>query len=964
MEYKPKSRRADDSLLRVNRKGLSVQRSVGPDLSYRRAPLLPNPHVSPRQLHLQRTEKQLTDFTVSPLTAQRQVLAPVFKGIQLQRELLNTAGSGLQRESLQRQIEGHQASLGASGLQAGQYEASVQRQADLQTPVAPLTQRPSTPAQWSQGGLWEVQRVADPSKAGQTISLREHEQSQHLGMLRTVGTQLGQGFRADTGPATQRYAEYGEALAPFQRLGTGTGRAMVTTALMQVPVSQRSALQRAIDETIQRQQAQETQDRAIIQLHSLQRQLEHLDCQGEQPVMEQIQARRGSGNPLPTPLKKALELELNHDLSRVRLHDDAEADHLSKKVNAVAFTTGQDIFFRAGTFNPNTRTGVELIAHEVKHTKQQAQGTAKPGIDGDAGQEHDARSFGASFAAGHFVGPTARLSQGKRQSGRSPASQHAAGWAVQRRAEPTPVTSPKVLPTGGKLAVIRHLDGANLHASPHGSGPTSALLPLGTKLSELSKTPDGWSRVVTAQGQQGYVQSLRLTTDLPDAGASLVKVEAGTTAIGIAERYYKALVKPGQDLRFYVNVLQDLDQRRGTGAFQSGQTLKAGQALWVPGPALAQSLVGQVGSGSLTGGMWARAKKTIGNGPGANILRSVLESPQYITEVLGELWAQVKEHWALILGTTAALVGAELLVGALAAAPEPTTITKFLAVGLQGLITAIAGAGLAIGVAQATIAGTRWLMQAWDAKGDAGKLKAASKAFLSMVGNLVVAVASVAGVRASVIKTGQVASLVTKEQLIAQIGSKATYDALMNILKSQGVKKSTAQILGALLKRVPDPTELQGFLRNVDKPERLMALLDLYSLPALRRLMALKISNRHILGSLSIPKATGNTLFLGTRAQAAAELAEIKSGAAVRNGDEFITSSGRTWGIHEGSVHPIRGPQTIDVTSPEYKILVQVQKGEMENALRTLEVLKSKGLLTPEQSQRTLDLIQLMRNGK
>ena len=424
VEFKSRSkqsRQADDSLLRPNRHGPSVQRTTVPDFSSRPAPLLPNPHVTSRQLRLQRSEKQLTDFTVSSMVAQRQALAPMLEGMQLQREVLNVEGPVSQRQSLQRQIEDHQSSLGVGQLKAGQYEAAVQRQADLQAPIAPLSQRPSSPAQWSQGGLWEVQRVADHSKPGQTISLREHEQAQHLGVLRTVGVQLGQGFRSDTGPVAQRYAEYGEALAPFQRLGTGTGRAVVTTALMQVPVSQRQALQRAIDDTIQRQQAQETQDRAIIGLHSLQRQLEHLDGQSEQPLMERIQARRGAGNPIPGPLRKALELELNHDLGRVRLHDDSEADTLSKSVQALAFTTGQDIFFKAGTFNPNTRTGVELIAHEVTHTVQQAQGRAKPGIDGDAGLETEARAMGRAVASrpGMF-GRSGGLSSGVPLAGKTP----------------------------------------------------------------------------------------------------------------------------------------------------------------------------------------------------------------------------------------------------------------------------------------------------------------------------------------------------------------------------------------------------------------------------------------------------------------------------------------------------------------------------------------------------------------
>ncbi|MFC6751860.1 DUF4157 domain-containing protein [Deinococcus aquaticus] len=82
----------------------------------------------------------------------------------------------------------------------------------------------------------------------------------------------------------------------------------------------------------------------------------------------------------------------------MRIHDDAEADKLAKGVNAVAFTTGADIFFRAGHFNPNTQSGLELLAHEVTHTVQQSQGRVGSGIDPDAGLEVEARAMGAKLA--------------------------------------------------------------------------------------------------------------------------------------------------------------------------------------------------------------------------------------------------------------------------------------------------------------------------------------------------------------------------------------------------------------------------------------------------------------------------------------------------------------------------------------------------------------------------------------
>ncbi|WP_291431881.1 DUF4157 domain-containing protein [Deinococcus sp.] len=166
-----------------------------------------------------------------------------------------------------------------------------------------------------------------------------------------------------------------------------------------VPPSERLPLQRATDEALQRQRAQEQAALNFGTLTSLQRQMAELDAEATQPVLQRIQARRGAGNPLPEAIQRHLEGGLNYDLSRVRIHDDAEADKLAKGVNAVAFTTGTDIFFQAGQFNPNTQSGLELLAHEVTHTVQQSQGRVGTGIDPDAGLEAEARSVGKRLAA-------------------------------------------------------------------------------------------------------------------------------------------------------------------------------------------------------------------------------------------------------------------------------------------------------------------------------------------------------------------------------------------------------------------------------------------------------------------------------------------------------------------------------------------------------------------------------------
>lgn len=81
-----------------------------------------------------------------------------------------------------------------------------------------------------------------------------------------------------------------------------------------------------------------------------------------------------SGLPLEGTVQRALEQQLGTDLSSVRVHTDARADTLARQVEATAFTSGTDIFFRAGAYNPDTPAGRHTLAHEAVHVTQQAAG--------------------------------------------------------------------------------------------------------------------------------------------------------------------------------------------------------------------------------------------------------------------------------------------------------------------------------------------------------------------------------------------------------------------------------------------------------------------------------------------------------------------------------------------------------------------------------------------------------------
>jgi Domain of unknown function (DUF4157) len=81
-------------------------------------------------------------------------------------------------------------------------------------------------------------------------------------------------------------------------------------------------------------------------------------------------ARQG-GAPLDKTLRSKVEPIMGADFSGVKVHTDAQADQLSRSIQAKAFTTGQDVFFRQGEYKPGSRGGQELIAHELTHVVQQ-----------------------------------------------------------------------------------------------------------------------------------------------------------------------------------------------------------------------------------------------------------------------------------------------------------------------------------------------------------------------------------------------------------------------------------------------------------------------------------------------------------------------------------------------------------------------------------------------------------------
>ncbi len=93
-------------------------------------------------------------------------------------------------------------------------------------------------------------------------------------------------------------------------------------------------------------------------------------------IAGRINRKRGSGLPLDSAVQKQMSESTGGDFSQVKVHTDPEADTLNHQLGAKAFTTGQDVFFRAGEYQPQASAGQKLLAHELTHVVQQSQGTS------------------------------------------------------------------------------------------------------------------------------------------------------------------------------------------------------------------------------------------------------------------------------------------------------------------------------------------------------------------------------------------------------------------------------------------------------------------------------------------------------------------------------------------------------------------------------------------------------------
>lgn len=113
--------------------------------------------------------------------------------------------------------------------------------------------------------------------------------------------------------------------------------------------------------------------------------------EGNKSIDQKLKSTCGNGNPMNSKTKTQMESSFGVDFSGIKVHTDSTAIEMNKNMGAQAFTSGNDIYFNQGRFNPSTTKGKHLLAHELTHTIQQ-KGSVALNLQFTIGDNNDLQS--------------------------------------------------------------------------------------------------------------------------------------------------------------------------------------------------------------------------------------------------------------------------------------------------------------------------------------------------------------------------------------------------------------------------------------------------------------------------------------------------------------------------------------------------------------------------------------------
>jgi hypothetical protein len=81
----------------------------------------------------------------------------------------------------------------------------------------------------------------------------------------------------------------------------------------------------------------------------------------------------GGGQTLPEDVRSFFEPRFGYDFGNVKVHTDSIGAKSAQSINALAYTSGNNIIFNEGQYSPNTDSGKSLLGHELTHVIQQTE---------------------------------------------------------------------------------------------------------------------------------------------------------------------------------------------------------------------------------------------------------------------------------------------------------------------------------------------------------------------------------------------------------------------------------------------------------------------------------------------------------------------------------------------------------------------------------------------------------------
>lgn len=111
---------------------------------------------------------------------------------------------------------------------------------------------------------------------------------------------------------------------------------------------------------------------------------------------------------MPQDVQSQMESSFGADFSDVKIHTNSQK---ASKMGAHAFAQGNNVHFAQGKFDPSSKSGKQLIGHELSHVVQQRSGKVKPNMQMKGGlalntedkHENEADKQGALAAEGKPV---------------------------------------------------------------------------------------------------------------------------------------------------------------------------------------------------------------------------------------------------------------------------------------------------------------------------------------------------------------------------------------------------------------------------------------------------------------------------------------------------------------------------------------------------------------------------------